>query len=148
MRKREAVESRFWRYVDKTGDCWLWTGGKVKDGYGQMSVDRRLVLVHRYSYALRVGPIPAGLHVLHSCDTPSCVNPAHLRTGTAKQNKLDAVHRGRHAAGENHGRAKFPAAIVRQARNSTGPLRETAQRLGMSLSTVSRIRRGELRIND
>jgi len=41
-------------------------------------VNRRLVLVHRLAWRLYRGPIPVGLGVLHSCDVPACVNPAHL----------------------------------------------------------------------
>jgi hypothetical protein len=33
--------------------------------------------------------------VLHNCDVPSCVSPAHLRIGTQADNLMDALHRGR-----------------------------------------------------
>jgi hypothetical protein len=47
--------------------------------------------------------LPDGLHVLHHCDNPPCVNPAHLRLGTPKDNAEDATKRGR-----RRGRPKRP----------------------------------------
>jgi hypothetical protein len=46
---------------------------------------------HRVPYTLNVGPIPVGLDVLHSCDNPLCVNPAHLSPGTYQQNMADRM---------------------------------------------------------
>lgn len=73
---------RFFKHVQKSDDpegCWLWTGACFKSGgYGAFSVDKRPVRAHRWSYEHFVGNIPEGLYVCHKCDTPACVNPAHL----------------------------------------------------------------------
>ena len=79
-------EARFWPKVDKTGDCWLWTAGKTKDGYGLFQVGGRQRLAHRVSYEFSVGPIPAGLDLDHTCYVHACVNPDHLRLATNAQN--------------------------------------------------------------
>lgn len=37
--------------------------------------------------------------VMHSCDNPMCINPAHLIGGTPKENSQDATKKGRIAFG-------------------------------------------------
>lgn len=39
--------------------------------------------------------VPADMKVLHSCDTPACVNPAHLSVGTQLENIAQMDARGR-----------------------------------------------------
>lgn len=76
------VEDRFWPRVDTTGECWLWTGGTTISGYGQISVDYRKVLVHRYAYELLVTPIPDGMEIDHLCHQRNCVRPDHMEVVT------------------------------------------------------------------
>lgn len=86
-----TVPERFWRKVDKTGDCWLWTGARNGNGYGRFSIGGRgssPALAHRVAYELVVGPIPEGMQIDHRATCfRHCVNPAHLRPVTDKQNK-------------------------------------------------------------
>ncbi|MZE53776.1 HNH endonuclease [Streptomyces sp. SID5770] len=81
--------------TDRTGKCWLWTRGRTASGYGKFNLNGQTVYAHRASYEAYVGPIPAGLFILHSCDTPACVNPDHLRPGTHQENMRDRDTRGR-----------------------------------------------------
>lgn len=90
---------RFWTYVDKTGDCWEWTGGKARNGYGSFNCDDgKSRCAHRLAWEKVFGSIPNGLHVLHRCDNPPCCNPAHLFLGTPKDNMHDCIKKGRHRA--------------------------------------------------
>lgn len=88
---------RFWSQVDKTADCWVWKGTATRDGYGQQMINAmgRPVTAHRMSYSIHVGPIPKGMCVMHACDNPPCVNPAHLKLGTHLDNMRDMVAKGR-----------------------------------------------------
>lgn len=92
------IDQRFWPKVKKRGpdDCWLWTARKGTHGYGMISSPGHgMLFAHRVCFAIHNGPIPSGLVVLHSCDTPACVNPAHLRLGTQGDNLRDMSAKGR-----------------------------------------------------
>lgn len=88
---------RFWKKVDTSGPCWIWTGRCDPDGYGVIKLSRTKTTVraHRYAFELFNGPIDFDVVVCHTCDRPSCVNPAHLYAGTHKTNAADKVARGR-----------------------------------------------------
>lgn len=99
-RARTPLEERFWAKVDKAGpdDCWVWTGSTSKRyGYISRGENRTLVPAHRVSWELANGPIPLDLWVLHKCDNPPCVNPAHLFLGTVEDNNRDMFAKGRAA---------------------------------------------------
>jgi hypothetical protein len=46
------------------------------------------------------GPIPEGMHILHSCDNKRCVNIEHLHLGTHNDNMREGVERKRFPRGE------------------------------------------------
>lgn len=100
---------RFWSKVDKSGDCWIWTGSITPDGYGEFRINGRTVRAHVFAYELQFGPIPDGLvpdHTCHSSDLscpggPSCPHRAcvrHLEAVTFAEN----IRRGR--GGDNMSR--------------------------------------------
>lgn len=94
------LEQRFWAKVDRRGpdECWPWLGNVAQGGYGSISVNNHNRRASRISWELEhKRPFPAGMHALHSCDNPPCVNPAHIRPGTPDDNAKDAVARKRHA---------------------------------------------------
>ena len=96
-RKRTPIIERFWPKVRKAdGDgCWEWQASRMPKGYGRLGISGVMVLAHRVSYELNIGPIQAGLFVLHKCDNPSCVRPDHLFLGTQADNVHDAKAKGR-----------------------------------------------------
>lgn len=74
------LADRFWMHVNKTDptDCWEWIGLLHKDGTGRIRDGERLLPVDRVVLHLANVPIPDRGMVLHSCNNPRCVNPAHL----------------------------------------------------------------------
>lgn len=83
--------------------CHLWLAYLDKDGYGRFEVERKKWMAHRFSWTLNCGEIPKGMHVLHHCDNPTCINPNHLYVGTRKQNMQDCLARKRnHCANKTH----------------------------------------------
>jgi hypothetical protein len=75
--------------------CWLWLGATSPSGYGNIYAFGSSLRAHRASWVIFRGAIPAGMHVLHKCDTPSCVNPDHLFLGSHADNMADKVRKGR-----------------------------------------------------
>ncbi len=102
------TSAEFWARVDKNGPihpilgtrCWLYTGRIEAKGYGRAS----RILAHRFAWIEAEGSIPEGLHVLHHCDNPPCVNRAHLFVGTNDENAADCVAKGRRKKGPGPGR--------------------------------------------
>lgn len=95
---RKTLLERFnSKYIpEPNSGCWLWIGGEHKFGYGVMGDENhKSTAAHRISYRLFNGEITDGLCVLHRCDVPQCVNPAHLFLGTKKDNTRDAMKKGR-----------------------------------------------------
>ena len=95
-----AIEQRFYNRVEPMMDdvgCWLWVGRRDSYGYGKLG--KKQTASHRLSWTIHFGPIPSGLCVLHRCDNPPCVNPAHLFLGTQLDNIRDMNAKGRGKAG-------------------------------------------------
>ena len=100
MSRRTPPEIRFFSKVTWAYDgCWLYTGARMKNGYGSFYVGPRnavspVRLAHRWSYEFHVGPIPEGHEVHHLCGTRHCVNPAHLTSMPRKDHNLQPGHCG------------------------------------------------------
>lgn len=134
--------------ADSEDLCQLWTGYRNSAGYGQIEIDGRVWLAHRLVWTVRRGRIPAGLLVLHRCDTPLCVNPDHLFLGTPRDNARDSIEKGRSLGripdwGVRKRRIrKLTDDQVRAIRAADGKQREIAERFGVSRSHVAMIRSG------
>lgn len=95
-------EERFWKSVRKSegNECWEWQAVRDRDGYGRFKATIYGVTTtkaHRFSHMLATGEILSDRQVvMHSCDNPSCVNPAHLSSGTVAENTRDMIAKGRH----------------------------------------------------
>ena len=77
--------------------CVEWKGARNKRGYGSINPEAHggHRLAHRWAWEKFNGAIPNGMHVLHSCDNPPCINPGHLFLGTHDDNMRDSREKGR-----------------------------------------------------
>lgn len=116
MTKREPLEQRFWKKVNKFGklwtdpetgittNCWEWTASLHSHGYGQIADDYnegnplKVLRAHRTAWEFKHGKIPDGQLVCHKCDNPRCVNDSHLFLGTQQQNMSDMITKGRNGS--------------------------------------------------
>lgn len=87
--------SSFMSRVDTSGDCWNWTGPTNENGYGRGYDPKRKVTryAHRLSFEQFHGWSPE--EIMHTCDNRKCVNPAHLKGGTHRDNVRDMAIKGR-----------------------------------------------------
>ena len=98
-------ERRFWLRVDKSGECWLWTGYLDPNGYGRFNHDRTQHMAHRWAWMLTGnGEIPEGMHLDHLCRVRNCVNPDHLEVVTPTENN----HRSDGPTGLNYRKTECP----------------------------------------
>jgi hypothetical protein len=150
-----TTEARFWQYVEKKSpdECWNWLNYKNPKGYGYWRLDARKV-IHVTHYALITSGKERPAHpygcALHSCDNPSCVNPAHLRWGSKTENNKERDEKGRHWT---HRGQAHPHAVQNTVANRAfkkmicewpASQRELASRLTISQQTISEIRLGKI----
>lgn len=86
----------------RIGDCIIVVEGKRdEDGYARVWWQGRGWRAHRAVWIRLHGPTTKS--VLHHCDTPPCINPAHLYSGTQQDNMTDRLKRGRWKGGRPMG---------------------------------------------
>lgn len=123
--------------------CWEWRFSSIPSGYGHAWFENQYIAAHQLALILAGHPRPTPESVaLHSCDNPPCVNPAHLRWGTTKDNSLDMVQRGRSLVGSNHPRAKLTESQVREIKADPRKNAEIARDYGCLQTTVGHIKKG------
>lgn len=140
-RPRIPSEHKFYAKIEKSNGCWKWIGSFDRDGYplfwdGDIQKMKR---GHQYSYELHHGE-RNGKCVMHTCDNPSCVNPAHLVLGSHADNCADKIAKDRHAKGETQGSSKLTEAdvkVIKSRRSESYKI--ICEDFGLVPSTVYRI---------
>jgi HNH endonuclease len=137
------------------GDCLRWTGTVCNGHPAGAWGGKRCRLIRREVWEAANGPIPAGKIIRCTCETPLCVALDHLSVATyrsvarqcAAQGLMSGpVRSGRIAAAKRAGpQARITQEDARAIRESDESGRVWADRLGISPSTVSKIRRGQVR---
>ncbi len=103
MSVADRIENKIERITES--GCWIWTGSLTNNGYGRVSVSRKIVVAHKISYLIYRGDIPKGLTLDHLCRVRCCVNPWHLEPVTMREN----IMRGESFASKNAKKEFCPA---------------------------------------
>ena len=90
-------KDRFYKaFAIDSNQCWIWQMSVNIAGYGEFRAGRKTYLAHRYSFILHNGKWSEQKpYVMHMCDVRPCVNPAHLKAGSHKDNMADMWSKGR-----------------------------------------------------
>lgn len=158
VNKKSIPLCRFWKRVNKDGpfhpihgQCWMWTGSGLQEGYGMFDVDCKRVLAHRWAYEEFVGTVPHELCVLHRCDNRACVRPEHLFPGTQLENIQDMMDKGRQAKGEDNWFSKMSEEDVLEIRrryirwsHNCSNICELAEEFGVSRRNIVTIVSGKI----
>lgn len=127
--------------IEYVGECWIWKAAISSSGYGNFYLNGEYVNSHVAAYRLFKGEVPAGLQVMHSCDTKLCCNPVHLDPGTPLQNTTDAKTRGlvpTTPTGDKHHATKLSDAEVWQMRDLHASGLFTYDQIAKEYGTVNR----------
>lgn len=145
---------------DEVGDCLLW-GGYMGNGSPQRSVlddtvdppVMRCVQVRRLAWKLYTGQdVPAGRVMTIICGDPRCLSRDHIRPRTVQQVCQRAAAAGRFStpqrkaaitAGRRKSAPKLTIEAAREIRSSDETNKTLAERYGVALSHIARIRRNE-----
>ena len=142
----KTIDQKLWDRCEKVENgCWEWSGSRNPAGYGTIGVHRSSRLAHRVAWEETNGPIPDGLFVLHSCDNPCCINPAHLWIGNHDDNMKDMIKKGRSGSFWDTANDEQKAKKVKQMSNigkrKKSP--ETIQRMSVAASNRRRTYRSD-----
>ena len=122
---------RFWSKVDKTDECWNYTGCKNPKGYGEFRYQGTKRYAHRVAFHLEHGRWPDDC-LLHKCDNPRCVRPDHMFEGSRGDNNRDMWNKGRYSTTHNPSGPDHPKAV---STNSAEILR--MREIGMTYKKIS-----------
>jgi len=152
--KQKPRHERFYERVDKSDDCWIWTGviNHKRGGYGHFyDDDTRLRRAHRVAWEMEHGLITEADVVMHTCDTPACVRLDHLRLGTQVENLTDMRWKGRGAVPlPEHGADRYNAKLdeekvrgLRRAKAEGRSIADLARQMGVSATCAKMAANGK-----
>lgn len=145
MRKRKDI-----RFTVNDSGCHICTSHYINHyGYPIIGVNRKIWVLSRYIYTEKIGPIPEGFVIRHSCDNRACINIEHLSIGSIADNNRDRKDRGRNAnkKGENNPRAKINWEIVEEIRASPLSQNKLAKKYGLSQGAINFIKNNKTWVN-
>lgn len=116
MQKRVVRRNGRLFFIRDYSKCWEWKGGRYDSrGYGAFWKDGRTRSATRVGWEFWHGSAPPDdMQICHTCDNPPCQNPKHWFLGSASDNTIDKVNKGRGKTpnGSKHWKSKLTEADV------------------------------------
>jgi hypothetical protein len=135
--------TRFWGMVSRQGpdECWPWQGDTDRNGYGVFVWHGKKLGAHESALSFTTGEVRLDkLDTCHSCDTPPCCNPAHLRFDTRSANVQEMFARGRGRRARKV--TNEDVVLMRERRAAGARQRDLAEQFNITDGQVSMIVRG------
>lgn len=129
-----------------TDECVIWPFRLSSAGYATVMIgekNRQVSHLVLEAHGQTRPPRPNNF-ALHSCDNPACINPHHLRWGSARDNSNDAIERDRMRKGETNGAHRLTADDVLQIRRQLAQgaaKRALARQYGVDQKSIHNIAR-------
>jgi hypothetical protein len=98
--KAAKLLNRFLDKLEPQGDCLIYTGARLKTGYGIFHNGKKSQLAHRYAYeSFHEVTLRPDEYLIHKCDVPACCSPNCISIGSAAMNSADMKAKGRSTKG-------------------------------------------------
>ena len=137
--------TEFWMTVDRreADECWIWTGGVDRNGYGVFHFEGRNRPAHELALTFSTGEIRhKSLDTCHECANPPCCNPGHLRFDTRSSNVQDMLRHGNHNPRRKLSDEEMR--LILERRSLGARQQDLADQFGVCASTISKIVNGKV----
>lgn len=136
--EKDSAMKRFFQKVGKKSKNGCWCVNSVSAGYPHISVDGKIIKIHRFSWEIFNNEILTNDFVAHhKCGNKTCCNPEHLE----KMKIFD--HNSLHKSCENSPTTKLTNNQVKQIRNKYKTKKYTRKELSIeydvSIAIISHI---------
>lgn len=108
--------------------------------YPKIKRNGKTIILSRFIYSERFGPIPEGMVIRHKCDNTFCINVEHLELGSVYDSIKDRNDRGRTAKGERVGNCKLTENQVRTIQTNLRTTTDIAKDYGVAQQLISRVK--------
>lgn len=144
MSERNSNRQKEVRYrIDKRGCHICISHSCTRQGYPQIQRNKKKMTIVRFLWLCRKGSLPKA-EMMHKCDNKKCINLAHIKPGTAKENMSDASRRGLLQLGERHHNSKLTERKAKNILASRRSTKELAIEYGVTVSAIRAVKNRRL----
>ncbi|AFM11223.1 HNH endonuclease [Turneriella parva] len=87
-RRARACDEKLGQYIVTDTGCYVFPHKIALNTQPKVRVKGNVISASRAAYIQANGEIPVGWHIKHTCGTPACINPRHLRAEAPRTERL------------------------------------------------------------